>query len=42
MSVSPACVSEYHLHAWYPWRPEEGIRCPGNGVIDDYKIPCGY
>lgn len=21
-----------HVHAWYPWRPEEGIRSPGTGV----------
>ena len=25
MSVLPACMSVYSLHAWCPWRPEEGI-----------------
>ena len=37
-----ACIYVHHLCAWCPKKPEEGIRCPGNGVIDDYKPPCGY
>lgn len=24
------CV--YHLHTWYTWRPEEGVRAPGTGL----------
>lgn len=23
MSVWPGCMSMYHVHAWYQWRPEE-------------------
>jgi hypothetical protein len=32
----------YHLYAWCPWRPEEGIRSPGTGVADDCEPLCGY
>lgn len=26
VSVLPACISMYHMYAWYPQRPEEGFR----------------
>lgn len=28
MDVLRACMSVYHVHAWFPWRPEEGVRHP--------------
>lgn len=34
-----ACMSVYHLHAWCPWRSEEGVRVPGTGVAD-CEPPC--
>lgn len=36
LSVFPACISMsmYHVYTWYLWRPNEGIRSPGSGVID--------
>jgi hypothetical protein len=24
----------YHVHAWCPWRPQEGVRSPGTGVAN--------
>ena len=44
------CVWMFYLHVpktslchvWCLWRPEEGIRFLGNGVIDKYKLPCGW
>lgn len=30
------------LPAWYPWKSEEGIRCPGNGVTDACEPPSQY
>lgn len=38
MSISSACVSVYHVHAWYFWKPEESIRSPGT---DGFEPPCG-
>ena len=29
MSVLPLCVYVRHVHACFPWRPEEGVRIPG-------------
>lgn len=26
MDILPAHKSVHHVHAWYQWRPEEGIR----------------
>ena len=34
-------VSVHHICAWYPWRPEEGGRCPGAGATDGCEPPCG-
>lgn len=28
MSVLPACMHVYHMHAWCLWRSEEDIRLP--------------
>lgn len=29
-------------HVWAPHaRSEAGVRCPGNGVMDDCELPCG-
>ena len=27
-------MSGYHMHAWCPQKPEEGVRSPGAGVIE--------
>lgn len=32
MHVLPANMFVHHMHVWYPWRPEEGIVCPGTRV----------
>lgn len=34
MAVLAACIFMHHIHAWYPWRSEEGTGFPGTGVID--------
>lgn len=34
---SPKGMSVYQTHAWYPWKPEEGIISPGIGVTDNCK-----
>lgn len=39
MGVLPACISVYDVHAWGPWRPEEGAGCPGTKVIDSWELP---
>ena len=26
----PVSISFHHMHSWYPQRPQEGVRCPGN------------
>ena len=41
MNVLPAYMSVYHVHAWCPWRPEEGTGVPGTVVMDSCKLPCG-
>lgn len=41
VSVLSAGTSVYHLHAWYPMSPEEGIRCPGAEVTNSYASPMG-
>lgn len=28
MGILSACISLYHVHAWCPWCPEEGIEFP--------------
>jgi hypothetical protein len=25
MNILSACISEYHMHVWNSWRPEESI-----------------
>jgi hypothetical protein len=38
----PVCICIYYMHAWCPWRSEEGVRCPGTEIIiDGCKLPCG-
>lgn len=32
----------HHVHDLCPQMPEKGIVFPGTGVIDSYKLPCGY
>lgn len=32
-------VCIHHLHAWCPWRPEEGISSPRVGVLDSCEPP---
>lgn len=34
MSILLACMSVCHVHAWYTWTLEEGVRFPGSGVTD--------
>jgi hypothetical protein len=28
------------MHAWYLWRPEEHVGCPGTGVTGICELPC--
>lgn len=42
MGVLLACLSVRLLHAWCPQRPEEGIKPPDTGVIDDCEPSCRY
>ena len=37
MSILLAYMPMYDLHDWCPWKPAEGIRCPGTGVTDRCK-----
>uniref|UniRef100_A0A8C8W1P7 mRNA cap guanine-N(7) methyltransferase n=1 Tax=Peromyscus maniculatus bairdii TaxID=230844 RepID=A0A8C8W1P7_PERMB len=30
----------HHMHAWYLWRPEEGIESPGTGSENNSKLLC--
>ena len=39
MNALPAWMYVYHMHAWCPQRPEEGIRFPGTGVTGSSKSP---
>lgn len=38
--VLPVCISEFHVHARCPWRPE-GMKFPGTGVTYGCKLPRG-
>jgi hypothetical protein len=40
LSSSPGCVYMYHVRVWCMWETEEGVRCSGNGVMDDCELPC--
>jgi hypothetical protein len=42
VSILLACMYMYHMFAWYPCRPEEGVGCPGTEVTDGCELPCGY
>ena len=37
LRVLSPCVYMYHIHAWFPWNSEKGIRSPGTGVMNDYN-----
>lgn len=39
MSVWAASMSMYHMHAWCPWKAEEGVGFPGTGVTDGCELP---
>lgn len=41
MNVLPTYMSVHHVYVWYPQRPEEAVRCPGTGVIEDYDLTYG-
>lgn len=41
MSILPACISVYHIHAWCPQMSEEDIGFPGAGVMNDFVLPRG-
>lgn len=34
-------ISVYHIYAWCPRRPKEGLRTHGPGVTDSYDLSCG-
>lgn len=38
----PLCVSVYHMHALFLWKPEKVIRFYGTGITYNYEPPCGY
>jgi hypothetical protein len=40
VSVLFTCISMYHMHSWYPWRPEEGIGFSRTEVTEGYELPC--
>lgn len=42
MCVSVCIRYVHHMCAWYTRRPEDGIACPGIGVTDGCKPPCGF
>lgn len=35
----PACVYVHYMHAYYLWRPKEGITFPRTGVTVDCQLP---
>lgn len=37
-----ACLCTYHMFAWYPCRPEEGVGCAGTEAMAGCELPCGY
>lgn len=37
-----ACMSVYHMHIWYPQRPQEDVGSSGIEITDGYELPCGY
>jgi hypothetical protein len=41
MGVVLEYISVYHVHVWCPWKPEEGTRSPGIGIIDSCKLWSG-
>lgn len=41
MGVLSACVPTYHVCAWYPQRPEEGVGSPRPGVRGGCEPPRG-
>lgn len=42
VSFSEFILKEHALKYRYPWKPEEGSRCPGVGVADDCEHPTGH
>lgn len=40
VTVLAACRYVYHVQAWCPLSPEDGVKCPGTGVTDIYKPSC--
>lgn len=40
-SALPAHMSVYHIHAWCPMGPEEGIISPRTGVTANCQLPRG-
>ena len=41
MNILHACTYVHHIHAWYLWGSEKGIRFSGTGIIDGIESPCG-
>ena len=36
------CMYAQCVHAWYPWRSEEGIESPGTEATDGFEASCGF
>lgn len=41
LNIMPIFVF-YHVHAWYPCRPEEDVESPGMGVTDMPRQWCQH
>jgi hypothetical protein len=39
--VLPTFMSVFHIFAWYPQRPKEGVTSPRTGVKKGCELPCG-
>jgi hypothetical protein len=43
VGILSACMSVHCVHAWFPWRPEEGTKSSGSEVMDICELPrCGH
>lgn len=40
VTILPTCKSAYHIHAWCPWRPEDGVGFPRTGVTFSCELSC--
>ena len=42
MNGSPICMSVYHLCAWGPQKPDEGVGVPETRIAHDCELPRGW